>query len=99
MNLRMALGGESAGALELGPGQDEETTKVVLVQVLDRIEEIAVEGHQATESGANSRVTVRRSVSVHPRGGIILSAWSAHMAYPCRSRPLTRSSIHTELSA
>jgi hypothetical protein len=46
----------------------------VLVEISDRIEKIAVEGHQATESGANNRVTVRRSVSVHPRGGIMRSA-------------------------
>jgi hypothetical protein len=94
----MAFGGERTRALELGPSQDEETAKIVLIQILDRVEKITVEGHQATESGANSRVTVRRSVRVQPRGGIILSAWSAHMAYPCRSRPLTRSSIQTELS-
>jgi len=60
--------------LELGPGQDEKTTQIVLVEILDRIQQIAVESHQATESGAKSRVTVRRSVRVHPNGGIMRSA-------------------------
>jgi hypothetical protein len=31
--------------MELGPGQDEETAKIVLVEILDRVEEITVEGH------------------------------------------------------
>ena len=94
----MPFGGESARPLEMGTGQDEKTAEVMLVEILDRIQQVAVQSHQATESGAKSRVTVRRSVKVHPKGGIIRSAWSAHMAYPCRSRPWTRSSIHTELS-
>jgi hypothetical protein len=74
MNLRMTLGDEGAQALELGSGQYEKTTEIVLVEILDRIQQIAVESHQATESGAKSRVTVRRSVRVHPNGGIMRSA-------------------------
>ncbi len=70
----VVVGAESTRALELRPGQNEKPTKIVLVEVFDRVEQIAVEGHQATESGANNRVTVRRSVNVHPRGGIMRSA-------------------------
>ncbi len=70
----MVVGAQSAGLLELGPGEDEEASQVMLVQILDRVEKIAVDGHQATDNGANSRVTVRRSVRVHPWGGIIRSA-------------------------
>ena len=98
MDPGMPFGAESARPLKLGTSQDEKTAEVMLVELLDRIQQVAVQSHQATESGAKSRVTVRRSVNVHPNGGIIRSAWSAHMAYPCRSRPWTRSSIHTELS-
>jgi hypothetical protein len=74
MDFRVVVGTEGTRALELSPGQNEEPTQIVLVEIFDRIEQIAVEGHQATESGANSRVTVRRSVNVHPRGGIMRSA-------------------------
>lgn len=70
----MVVAAEGTGALKLGAGQYEKTTKVVLVEIFDRIQQIAVEGHQATESGANNRVTVRRSVRVHPSGGIMRSA-------------------------
>lgn len=52
--------------LQLGTGEDLKPSEVVLVQILDRVEQVAVEGHQATCTGANNRVTVRRSVSVHP---------------------------------
>lgn len=38
----------------------------MVVEVSDRIEEITVECHQATDSGANNLVVVRRSVRVHP---------------------------------
>jgi hypothetical protein len=65
---------EGTRALQLSAGQDQEPTEIVLVEIFDRVEQIAVEGHQATESGAKSRVTVRRSVSVHPSGGIMRSA-------------------------
>jgi hypothetical protein len=65
---------QCTGSLQLRPGQDEKTAKVVLVQIPDRVQQIAVESHQATESGANNRVTVRRSVKVQPCGGIIRSA-------------------------
>jgi hypothetical protein len=40
--------------------------QLVVVEFLDRIEKVAVQGHQATESGANNLVVVRRSVRVHP---------------------------------
>jgi hypothetical protein len=46
----------------------------VLVEIFDRVEQIAVQGHQATDSGANNLVTVRRSVRVHPIGGLMRSA-------------------------
>jgi len=74
MDFGVVVHAESTRALELSPGQNEEPTEIVLVEIFDRIEQITVEGHQATESGANSRVTVRRSVNVHPRGGIMRSA-------------------------
>jgi len=32
-------------SLELGAGQDQKTTEVVLVEVPDRVEQVAVEGH------------------------------------------------------
>jgi lipoate synthase len=64
--------------VELGTREDEQTSQFVVVQLLDRIEQIAVERHQATDSGANRRVLVRRSVRVHPWGGVIRSAWLAH---------------------
>ena len=64
--------------LEVRPGENVQASQIVLVEVLDRVEKIAVEGHQATWTGANSLVTVRRSVNVQPCGGVIRSAWSAH---------------------
>ncbi len=73
-NPRMILGSESTRLLQLGPGEDQKASQIVLIQILDRIEKIAVESHHATDNGANSRVTVRRSVRVHPWGGIIRSA-------------------------
>lgn len=76
----MILCGERTRPLELGPGEDQETSQVVLVHFLDGIEQIPVEGHHATDNGANSLVTVRRSVRVQPWGGIIRSAWSAQSA-------------------
>jgi hypothetical protein len=41
----VVVGAESARALELRPGQNEEPTEIVFVQVFDRVEQIAVEGH------------------------------------------------------
>jgi hypothetical protein len=66
MDFGMILDLEGPGRLELGAGEDEEASKVVLVELADCVEQVAVEGHQATDRGANSRVTVRRSVRVHP---------------------------------
>jgi hypothetical protein len=77
MNLGMVLPRKRPGAVQLSTGEDEEAAEVVLVEIPDCVEQIAVEGHQegyATESGANSLVTVRRSVRVHPSGGIMRSA-------------------------
>lgn len=34
--------------LQLGPGQDLEASQVMTVEFFDRVEEIAVQGHQAT---------------------------------------------------
>lgn len=65
---------DRAASFQLGMGEDLETSKVVFIQILDRVEQIAVERHQATLTGAKSRVTVRRSVRVQPCGGVILSA-------------------------
>ena len=39
------FGADHALAFELCPGQDQQTAEVVLVEVPDRVEEIAVEGH------------------------------------------------------
>jgi hypothetical protein len=66
MHLGMVFSLEGAASMELGAGEDQESAQVVLVEVLDRVQQIAVERHQATERGANSRVTVRRSVKVQP---------------------------------
>lgn len=60
-------------ALQLCPGEDEKPTKIVLIEFFDRIQQVAVEGHQATDSGAKRRVTVLRSVRVQPCGGVIRS--------------------------
>ena len=65
-HLRVVLVRQSSGSLKLGTRQNQQAAKVVLVEFLDRIDQIAVDRHQATERGANSRVTVRWSVSVHP---------------------------------
>ena len=54
-------------------GEHLETAKAVFVEVFYRVKQIAVEGHQATWTGAKSGVTVRRSVRVHPYGGVIRS--------------------------
>ena len=70
----------------------------MIVEFFDRIEEVAVEGHQATDSGTNNLVVVRRSVRVHPWGGVILSAWLAQREYPYGSAGPTISSSHTALS-
>jgi hypothetical protein len=94
----MIVAGQCPQTLQMGTGQDQQSAEIVLVEILDRVQQIAVKGHQATESGAKSRVTVRRSVSVQPWGGIMRSAWSAQNEYPPGRTPFTRSSIHTELS-
>ncbi len=65
-HLGVILGLERARPLQLGPGENEETSQIVLVHFLDRVEQITVENHQATDNGAKSLVTVRRSVRVHP---------------------------------
>jgi hypothetical protein len=46
MDLGVVLPRQGAGPMQLGPGQDEETAQVVLVEIFHRIEQIAVEGHQ-----------------------------------------------------
>jgi hypothetical protein len=94
----MIIRGESARSLQLGSREDQETSQIVFVQILDRVEKITVECHQATDNGAKSLVTVRRSVRVHPWGGIIRSAWSAQRAYPKGSASTTRSSSQTAAS-
>lgn len=63
--------------LQLSSREDLQSPQIVLVQLLDRIEQISVQRHQATLTGAKSRVTVRRSVRVQPCGGVSRSAWSA----------------------
>ncbi len=44
-HLRPVLGADHALAFELGAGEDQETAEVVLVEVSDRVEEVAVERH------------------------------------------------------
>lgn len=73
----LGLDRETAATLQLGPGQNHESSQLVVVEVFDRVEQIAVERHYATESGANSLVERRRSVSVQPWGGVMRSAWLA----------------------
>jgi hypothetical protein len=76
--LRLLILGEGPGAVELRLGEDHEAAQLMVVEIPDRIQQIAVEGHQATERGANSLVVDRRSVSVQPWGGVIRSAWFEH---------------------
>jgi hypothetical protein len=45
MDLRVILPLERSRPVKLCPGQYQQTTKVVLVEVFDRVEQIAVEGH------------------------------------------------------
>jgi hypothetical protein len=45
MDLRVILPLERSRPVKLCPGQDQQTTKVVLVEIFDRVEQIAVEGH------------------------------------------------------
>lgn len=73
-HLWFGSGFHDSAPLQLGLGQYAKTSEVVFVEFLDRVEQIAVERHQATWTGANSLVTVRRSVSVQPWGGVIRSA-------------------------
>ncbi len=73
----MVVRAQSAHGLKLCPRENQQAPEVVLVEFFDRIEQITVEGHQATESGANNLVTVRRSVRVQPCGGVIRSEWLA----------------------
>lgn len=82
MHFRFDFGIHRTRPLELSPGEYVESAQLVVVEFFDRIEEVAVEGHQATESGANNLVVVRRSVRVHPWGGVIRSAWLAQREYP-----------------
>src|SRR3990170_8733988 len=72
-HLGMIVGDECAGPLQLGPGKDQEASQIMLIEVFDRVEQIAVKCHHATDNGAKSLVTVRRSVRVQPCGGIIRS--------------------------
>jgi hypothetical protein len=46
MYLGMIFSRQGPGPVQLGPGKDEKTPQIVLVEILDRIEQIAVEGHQ-----------------------------------------------------
>lgn len=77
VNLGMVVRAQCTGGLKLCPGENQQAPEVVLVEFFDRVEQIAIERHQATESGANNLVTVRRSVSVQPCGGVIRSEWLA----------------------
>ena len=45
MDFRVIVGAEGTRALELSPGQNEEPTQIVFVEIFDRIEQIAVKGH------------------------------------------------------
>jgi hypothetical protein len=42
----MVLTHQSPGSSQLGPGQDEKTPKVVLIEVFYRVEEVPIESHQ-----------------------------------------------------
>jgi hypothetical protein len=45
MDLRVVLPRERSRPVKLCPGQDQQATEVVLVEIFDRVEQIAVEGH------------------------------------------------------
>lgn len=64
---------DGTGPLERSPGQNLETSKVMLVKFLHRVQQVAVQRHYATWTGANNLVTVRLSVSVQPWGGVMRS--------------------------
>ena len=66
VHLWLNVVGKVARALQLSFGEDQETSELMAVEIFDRIEQIAVEGHQATDRGAKSLRVVRRSVRVHP---------------------------------
>jgi hypothetical protein len=48
MDLRVIFSFERSRPVKLSPGQDQETTKVVLVEIFDRVEQVAVKGHQCS---------------------------------------------------
>ena len=45
MDLGMVLPDQHPRPVQLGSGQDQQTSKIVLVEIFDRVEQIAVEGH------------------------------------------------------
>jgi len=52
-------GGHGARRLEAGTSEDHETLQLVRIELLDRVQQVAVDGHYATSSGANRRTVVR----------------------------------------
>lgn len=50
---------ERAGGFEPGPGEDDQALKLVGIELLHRVQKIAVDCHYATSSGANKRTVFR----------------------------------------
>jgi len=48
MDLGMVVSVQGARSVQLRPGQDEQAAQIVLIEVLDRIEQVAIEGHRGT---------------------------------------------------
>jgi hypothetical protein len=45
MDLGMVFALQCPGAVKLGAGQDQKPPKIVFVEIFDRVEQIAIEGH------------------------------------------------------
>lgn len=87
--------------LEMGLGENMESTQLMFVEVSDVVEKIPIKTHcaYATSAGANKRTVLRRSVSVHPIGGVSRSACVAQTGYPAPgTTDAVRSSSQTAFS-
>lgn len=72
--------GDDTDPLKMSLGEHVEAPQPMFVEVSNIVEKISIQTHgvQATSAGANKRIVLRRSVSVHPMGGVKRSAWVAH---------------------
>lgn len=63
-------------SLKVGLRQYQQPTQFMLIKISNVVEEVSVKTHDsyATSAGANNRTMLRRSVKVHPIGGVRRSA-------------------------